>query len=190
MADGMAKIDYGPLTGLIGTWTGQNGMDVAPEPDGAEKSPFVDSIVFSEVGDVTNAESQCLSALCYEQIVRRKSNNEVFHHERGYWMWDPETRIVMQSFCIPRGVTVLAGGAYDGEMDEHGRVILNVRAALDNTDWRIIQSPFMQEKARTTAFSHRVAVGNDTLNYFEMTIVDIYGKTFEHTDENELVRIA
>jgi len=29
-------IDYGPLAGLIGTWTGSKGLDIAPEPDGTE----------------------------------------------------------------------------------------------------------------------------------------------------------
>ena len=37
-------------------------------------------------------------------------------------------------------------------------------------------------------FTHRVAVGNGILSYRETTIVDIYGKRFEHTDENELTR--
>ena len=29
-------IDYGPLAALIGTWRGDRGMDVAPDPDGGE----------------------------------------------------------------------------------------------------------------------------------------------------------
>ena len=31
-------VDYDPLAGLIGTWQGDRGMDVAPEPDGSEES--------------------------------------------------------------------------------------------------------------------------------------------------------
>lgn len=45
----------------------------------------------------------------------------------------------------------------------------------------------MLEKARTTAFKHQVIVGHSQLTYSETTTVDIYGKVFEHTDENELL---
>ena len=37
-------IDYGPLRALVGVWTGNRGMDVAPEPDGAEENPFFETI--------------------------------------------------------------------------------------------------------------------------------------------------
>ncbi|MBW2290584.1 MAG: hypothetical protein JRG90_22590, partial [Deltaproteobacteria bacterium] len=46
-------IDYGPLTGLIGNWKGDKGMDVAPEPDGSEESPYWETIDFDAIGDVT-----------------------------------------------------------------------------------------------------------------------------------------
>jgi len=45
----------------------------------------------------------------------------------------------------------------------------------------------MLEKARTTEFRHKITVANGKQSYLETTIVDIYGKVFEHTDENELV---
>jgi hypothetical protein len=38
------EIDYGPLTGLIGSWKGDEGMDVAPEPDGKEESPYYETL--------------------------------------------------------------------------------------------------------------------------------------------------
>ena len=34
------NIDYGPLEALIGTWKGEDGMDVAPEPDDDERNPY------------------------------------------------------------------------------------------------------------------------------------------------------
>ena len=36
--------DYGPLTNLIGTWNGDKGMDIAPEPDGTEHNPYYETI--------------------------------------------------------------------------------------------------------------------------------------------------
>ena len=43
-------IDYGPLAALVGTWKGDKGVDVAPEPDGDERNPFYETIVFEAAG--------------------------------------------------------------------------------------------------------------------------------------------
>ena len=181
-----STVNYGPLTGLIGVWKGDKGLDVAPEPDGAEKNPYRETITFTECGTVTNAGMQTLSVLHYHQIVVRKSDNEVFHNETGYWMWDTAEKTIMHSLTIPRGVCVLAGGRYDGRKDYDGNVVLEVSAAVDNKEWCIVQSPFMQMKALTTDFRQKIVVGGGKMTYSETTMLNIYGKTFEHTDGNEL----
>lgn len=56
-------LDFGPFKGLIGVWTGEEGVDVAPEPDGAENNPHFEVITYSALGGVKNAESQNLAAL-------------------------------------------------------------------------------------------------------------------------------
>jgi hypothetical protein len=104
-------------------------------------------------------------------------------------MWDAERQTVMHSLVILRAVGVLAGGKYTGEKDAAGRAVIEVAAKLENPDWGIIQSPFMRDNARTTEFRHRVVVGNGTLSYSETTMVDIYGKHFEHTDQNKLTLV-
>jgi len=180
-----SDVDFGPLTGLIGRWAGDKGSDVAPEPDGSEESPYYETIVFSAAGDVENAESQELVAVHYHQIVSRKSNDEVFHNETGYWMWDAAQGVVMHSLTIPRAVCVLAGGTVKNE----NPVVFEVAARLDGPDWGIIQSPFMKGKARTLEFRHKVTLDGDQLSYSETTIVEIYGRVFEHTDQNELRRL-
>ncbi len=182
------NIDYGPLSGLIGIWIGDKGKDLAPEPEGIENNPYYETITFTGIGDVTNAELQILAAVHYRQIVQKKSNDKVFHDETGYWMWDSKEKIVMQSLTIPRGVSVLAGGNYDANKGNDGKIILEVTAALNDEHWKIIQSPFMQKNAKTTQFSHQIIVGNGNLSYSETTIVEIYGNTFEHIDCNELIR--
>lgn len=180
------EVDYGPLTGLIGVWKGDKGMDVAPEPDGEEHNPYFETITFEAIGPVTNAESQHLAALHYRQVVRRKSNGEVFHDETGYWMWDAKDKVVMHSLVIPRGVGVLAGGTYHKSPDKEEIVTLEVEAKQDHPSWNIIQSPFMQEKARTLEFHHKVQVGNGKFSYAETTVLEIYGRVFQHTDQNQL----
>ena len=181
------NIDYGPLTNLIGTWKGDKGTDIAPDPDGRETNPYYETITFEAIGDVTNAESQTLVGLHYRQVVRRKSDDKVFHDQTGYWMWDASNGTLTQSLTIPRAVCLLAGGKHDGSSNDDGSVTLEVAASLDDAQWGIVQSPFMQDKARTTAFSHRITVGNGKLVYAETTMVDIYGGVFEHTDGNDLL---
>ncbi len=181
-------VDFGPLAGLIGRWEGDKGIDVAPDPDGREENPYYETITFEGVGNVENAESQRLVAVHYRQIVRRKSDREVFHDETGYWMWDRSAGVVMHSLVIPRAVGVLAGGPWDESSRTVSDVTLEVAARHDDPDWNIIQSPFMRENARTMEFRHQITVGPERLSYSETTIVEIYGKVFEHTDENALTR--
>jgi hypothetical protein len=179
-------IDYGPLAGLIGVWKGGEGMDVAPEPDDDEHNPYYETIIFEAAGDVDNAEEQVLSIVRYHQEVRRKSTDEVFHDQVGYWLWEPATGMIVQTLTIPRAVTLLAGG--NANIDDDS-VVLEVRAAADDPDWGIIESPFMQTKARTLEFSHRLTITGDRLSYQETTLLDIYGKRgYEHTDQNTLIR--
>ena len=180
------NIDYGPLEGLIGIWKGNKGVDLAPEPDGVENNAYYETITFETVGDVSNAETQLLAVLHYHQVVQRISDNKFIHDETGYWHWDAHSNLIMHSLTIPRGVCVLAGGQYHAHTN--GTTVLEVSAGLDNKDWQIIQSPFMNENARTTAFEHKIILKGNTLKYTEKTTVDIYGKIFEHTDENELTR--
>lgn len=179
------EIDYGPLAGLIGTWKGDKGLDVAPEPDGVERSPYYEILEFAAGGDVENYVQQRLAILRYHQVVMRKSNGEVFHDQVGYWLWDPASKTVMQTLTIPRGVSLTAGGTATGT----GPIVFEVRAALGDRDWPIAQSPFMRDHASSVAFEHRLTLDGDRLTYFETTTLEIYGqKRFAHTDENELVR--
>jgi hypothetical protein len=180
--------NYGPLAGLIGTWHGSNGMDKSPEKDGLDDKPYYETIVFDGIGDVENAETQVITALHYRQVVQRKSNDGVIHHETGYWMWDEATGVLMHGLAIPRGLTLLAGGKHNGDLEPDGSMRLEVQASSDDPDWHICQSPFMTQQAKTTAFSHRISLKNAKLSYHETITVEIYGRTFEHTDENELER--
>lgn len=185
-----SDLDFGPLKDLVGVWKGQDGIDIAPDPNGKETNPYHEEITFSVRGGVTNAEAQNLAVLYYRQIVTGKADGQVFHDQTGYWMWDAEAETVMQSLTIPRAVCVLAGGKHTGEKSDDGSVVIDVAASINDKSWGIIQSPFMVEKARTTAFKHHIVIGKDKLTYSETTTVDIYGKIFEHTDANELVRVS
>jgi len=181
------EIDYGPLAALVGTWEGNKGVDIAPEPDGIENNPYYETILYEAIGDVTNAESQVLAVLRYHQVVKRISNDKVFHNETGYWSWDSNTGVITHSLTIPRGVCLLAGGK--AIVNDDGSIEFNVEAAIDSDEWGIIQAPFMQENAKTTGFTQKIIVNGNQLQYSESTMLDIYGRQFEHTDNNILTRI-
>ena len=187
MGDG--EVDYGPLAGLIGTWQGDDGLDVAPEPNGTEESPYYETIVFDAAGDAENAESQTLAVVRYHQVVSRKSNGEVFHDQVGFWTWDAASRTLAHSIVIPRVVAVLAGGTFEGD-PKAGEVVLEVAAKLGDPDWGILQSPFMRDNAKTLAFEYRATLRGDELEYAETTHLEIYGRRFEHTDANRLKRTS
>ena len=144
-------------------------MDISPEPDGTEESPYYETIIFEAAGDVSNAESQNLAIVRYHQVVRRKSNDQVFHDQIGYWTWDARDAVIAQSIVIPRAVGVLAGGSHSGAASG-----TKVELARDN--------------ARTVAFEHRITVDGDSMKYAEKTSLEIYGRRFDHTDENESTR--
>ena len=181
----ISNIDYGPLSGLIGSWYGDKGVDMAPEEDGLDENLYYENITFTPVAEVENAERQTLVGLHYLQVVQRKSNHKVFHHETGYWLWDKATDTVMQSLVIPRAVGLLACGTYSQTDD--GATILDVATDLNALQPNIMQSSFMLKNAKTTAFSHRIRIKASHMRYTETTRVDIYGEQFEHTDENSLL---
>ena len=178
-------VDYGPLACLIGNWQGEKGTDLAPEPDGDSSTPYYETICYEACGEVTNAERQVLAIVRYHQVVRRQSNGEVFHNESGYLTWEAASGTVVQSFVIPRGVGVVAGGT--GQASDTGSSF-SVTATLDDDDYSITQAPFMRDNASTQSFEHSVEVTGDVLKYRETTVVDIYGRIFDHTDENSLTR--
>lgn len=181
------EVVYGPLTGLIGTWLGDSGTDISPEPVEQTGNPYYETIVFEAGGSLQNGKVQTLAIVPYTQIVRRKSNEDVFHHQVGYWLWDAANKTIAQSVAIPRAVCCLAGATHDG--DSKGRAVLTVRAELGHADWGIIQSPFMRDNASTTAYQYTATIEGDELTYSQTISLEIYGRPFEHTDDNVLKRV-
>lgn len=184
-------VNYGPLAALVGTWTGDKGVDRAPEPDGEERNPYYETLTFEAAGDVTNAEQQTLAVVHYKQVVSRKSNDEVFHHQVGYWLWDSADDTIVETFTIPRAVAVVAGGKLGQPDNLEGELVFDVAAEAGSPEFGIVQAPFMYNKARTTAFTHTITVKGDEMRYSETTVLDIYDKTnYDHKDVNTLHRVS
>ena len=98
----------------------------------------------------------------------------------------PEIR--METMRLGSGAAALDGGASAGTSSGAAAIVLEVAAKLGDPDWGIVQSPFMRDNASTVAFRHTVTIDGNRLSYHETTSLEIYGRKFEHTDENELVR--
>jgi hypothetical protein len=82
--------------------------------------------------------------------------------------------------CALAGGTAKIGGS---------STTIEVQAKLGDADWGIVQSPFMRDNASTKAFRMSLTVEGNNLKYREITTLDIYGKTFAHSDENSLTRV-
>jgi hypothetical protein len=181
------NIDYGPLAQLIGKWIGTKGLDRAPdinaEPD---EHTYTDELTFSVAGAAENAEEQELVAIKYHHVVRKNENGLIFHDQIGHWLYEPATGLIMHSLTIPRGVCVLAGGQISKTDIE---TTFSVKAEAGSETFGIIQSPFMLEKAKTTAFSMQMTFTENQLSYKQITSLFIYGKDFKHVDQSVLQRV-
>ena len=177
-------VDYGPLYHLIGTWSGHSGSDRAPKPDGDDVTCFYETIKFSPVGKVFNAEEQGLVAIHYHQIVTRKSDDLVYHNQTGYWMWDKDSDKIMYSIAIPRAVCLLAEGVYKTAKN----ISFDLKTNLSAPSESIVQSEFMNQKAKTENFEIKLELSKEELSYEQITYLDIYGKKFEHKDSNRLTK--
>lgn len=181
-------VDYGPLAQLVGKWVGTRGLDVAPDADAQpDKTAYTDEMVFTLSGPAENAEEQELVSVRYHHVVRKLENGRIFHDQIGHWIFEPATNTLMHSLTIPRGVCLLAGGEY---RERDGASLFEVEASADSRTYGIVQSPFMQEKARTRAFTMSLSVQGDELNYREVTSLHIYGEDFEHVDKSTLFRVT
>jgi len=182
------NIDYGPLAQLLGKWSGNVGLDIAPD-SGAnpDESPFTNDLTFTLAGAAENAEEQQLVAVKYHHVVRRADNGHIFHDQIGHWIYEPNTQVIMHSLTIPRGVCLLAGGIFK---QTNTGSIFDVTATAGSDSYGIVQSPFMLEKATTKAFHMKMIVKNDELTYREVTSLHIYGKDFEHIDTSTLQRVT
>jgi len=181
-------VDYGPLGALLGQWVGERGVDVAPAGDGQpDRTEFIDEIEFLPSGPAENAEEQQLVSVRYRHVVRKKENGKIFHDQIGHWIYEPATGLIMHSLTIPRGVALLAGG----KLSESGTGwVAEVKAVAGDNNFGIVQSPFMNEKAKTKAFEMSLTLAADVLSYKETTFLHIYGVDFDHVDKSTLRKVT
>jgi hypothetical protein len=180
--------DLGPLAGLVGTWEGADGLDVsfhnAKEEIG--ETPYRERTVFNPFGPVDNGV-QSLYGLDYRMAAWRGAEEDPFHTELGYWLWDAADGQVMRCFLVPRGTMVLAGGSAAADAKT-----FTMTAECGSESYGILSNEYLARVARTSRFEVTVTVGDDTWSYEETTVVDLtkLGRVLAHTDRNTLRRVA
>jgi len=180
--------NLGPLALLAGVWDGSKGHDIAPSDDrGSEENHYRERMTFKPFGPVNNHE-QTLFGLRYSTTAWRLGEEDSFHEELGYWLWDPKEKQVMRCFMIPRGVTVLAGGKV-----EEGAKEFVLSAVAGSPIYGICSNPFLDREFKTVRYELRIGLEEkNVLVYDETSFLKIKGREdlFEHRDRNHLQRIA
>ena len=176
----------GPLGALLGTWEGSEGTDVAPSSErGTEENAYRERMTFAPTGLVENHE-QHLYGLRYATTAWRIGENDPFHEELGYWLWDPAAEQVMRCFLVPRGVTILAGGSVAPDAQS-----FELAAGVGSQTFGICSNPFLDREFRTVRYELSLEISDaGVLHYREDTQLQMPGReeVFHHTDENTLRR--
>ena len=178
----------GPLAGLIGTWEGDDGLDVAFQNASRSviETPYRERVTMNPFGPVENG-TQSLYGLDYRMAAWRGSEEDPFHTEVGYWLWDAAARQVMKCFIVPRGNAVIVGTTTDPDA-----TAFTMRAEIGSTSYGLLSNKYLDEAARCTSYEITVTTGPDTWSYDETTVVDLaaHSADFTHTDRNTLRRVA
>jgi hypothetical protein len=180
-----ATSQWGPLAALIGEWEGDEGVDfsfhnVAGRPG---ETKFRERVTLAPFGPVDNGAQQ-LWGLDYRMAAWRQGEESAFHTEVGYWLWDAAAGQVMRCFMVPRGSTVLAGGAA-GPTDAR----FTVEANVGSETYGILSNLYLAERARTTKYTCTVVVEGDgeAFSYESVTTyTHAKGGVIAHSDRNRL----
>ncbi len=185
----MSYENYGPLSFLIGRWESQGwvGENTAPDPDrNIEKTKFRQEMTFDPIGDVDNHE-QKLFALRYSTVAWEEGNDEnSFHEEVGYFIWDAENKQVLKSFIVPRGISVNAGGTADVDSKE-----FTVSAKVGSHTYGICSNLFLDEEFKSVCYGITFKqIDENSFSYDEDTQIKMKGRDeiFHHTEKNVLNR--
>ena len=179
---------WGPLAPLIGEWEGESGLDVSFHNAEGETgdTKFLEKISMKPFGPVDNG-AQHLYGLDYRMAAWRQGEEDPFHTEVGYWLWDAASKQVMRCFMVPRGSTVLAGGTA-----EANDTSFSLEANRGDTTYGILSNKYLDEFARTTRYDATITIEGDTFRYDETTTVE-HSKSTDlilHTDRNTLRRVS
>jgi hypothetical protein len=180
--------EWGPLGPLAGEWEGEGGLDTAFSHSKNEVlgTPYHEKCTMKPFGPVDNG-SQHLYGLDYRSAMWRGDEENPFHTEVGYWLWDAATGEVMRGFVVPRGITVLAGGVAGADA-----TAFTMEASLGDKQYPIGENKYLSANASTVSYKVTITTGDDTWSYDEVSTLRMneFEEPFLHTDHNTLRRVG
>lgn len=181
--------EWGPLGALAGDWEGEGGLDSAfsHTADRVLETPYLEKLSFKPFGPVQNGD-EALYGLDYRTAMWRGSEENPFHTEVGYWLWDAASGEVVRGFVVPRGITVLAGGTAAADA-----TTFSLSAAAGDPRYGICSNQYLTENAATLSYRVTITAHADgTWSYDETSMLQMREMTepFAHTDHNRLHRVG
>ena len=181
--------EWGPLGALVGEWQGEGGLDSAFSHSKGEvlATPYLEKLTFKPFGPVDNGR-QHLYGLDYKSAMWRDNEENPFHTEVGYWLWDGATGEVMRGFVVPRGITVLAGGVAAADAKS-----FTLSARPGDPNYSIGENKYLTANASTLSYDVTITLNDDgTWSYDEKTMLKMieFEEPFPHTDRNTLKRVG
>lgn len=190
---------FGPLAQFIGIWEGNKGEDISPGmPDRMKvdtERNYFERWVFEAVDPATENHDQKLKQLVADTFAWRGTpstaghvSGEAFHHQRGFWVWDPATNMLLNSFAVPRGIVVNAGGIIDPNAKAFELV-----AEAGSEIYGVCQNPYLIENFKVVKYILRIKLNEDgSIDSFQDTQLKMKGKDeiFHHTDINHMVKVS
>lgn len=178
--------NLGPLRRLAGTWESAKGVDLNPKADGPERREYIERIDMQPIDPQANGP-QLLYGLRYHVHINTAEEDITFHDQVGYWLWEKEAGLVMQSLTIPRGQIVLASG--HAKPDDNTLVVTATRGQMN---YGICSTDFLEYAFRTDSYRLEITFNADgSWSYVSDTMLSVRGqKEFKHRDVNTLKKIA
>ena len=180
-------VNLGPLRGMAGIWSSEQGHDEHPAADGTVENRYVERIELQPIDPQTNGP-QLLYGLRYHTRIVKPGEVEAFHDQVGYWLWEPATNTVIQTLAIPRAQIAMASGTATPDATS-----FELRAERGSTTFGICSGPFIEHAFRTSEYRIRVTIHDDMRWSYELdTVMAVLGREapFHHRDRCTLVKIA
>jgi len=173
---------------LAGEWEGEGGLDTAfsHAQDKVLGTPYLEKCSLKPFGPVDNG-NQHLYGLDYRTAMWRGYEENPFHTEVGYWLWDAATGEIIRGFVVPRGITVLAGGIATADTTQ-----FTLTATHGHPQYDIGENLYLAKNTSTLSYEVTITVGDGSWSYDETTMLQMneFDEPFAHTDNNTLHRLG
>ena len=138
--DDMAN-EWGPLEALIGEWEGgEGGLDssFSHARGGVVGHAVPGEGLVQAVRTGRQRQPAPLRGRLQDGHVAGEEENP-FHTEVGYWLWDGATGEIVRAFAVPRGIAVLAGGTASPDATS-----FSLRAAVGDARYAIGENTYLR----------------------------------------------